>query len=61
MACAPPGGGEVTSRTAVTLAGIALVVAGLAWHRSARRVEPQDPPAVAAAPLPQVLDFGRDT
>ena len=51
----------MTTRTAVSLAGIALVVAGLAWHRSARRVEPQDPPAVAAAPLPQVLDFGRDT
>ena len=53
------------ARTIAALAGIALVVAGLSAWRAGRRGEAPGPspaaPAAAAAPLPRVLDFGRDT
>ena len=49
----------MTARTAVTLAGVVLLVAGLSAVKFARRTEPSALPAPVA--LPQVLDFGRDT
>ena len=49
----------MTSRAMFTLAGIAVLVAGLTFVKSVRREEPATRPGPVA--LPQVLDFGRDT